>query len=82
MTKEEINSALNEQYTRILNLRSKLSDTDYIAAKIAEGKATKSEYSEKIEMRQQWRDEINEADDEIARLKLIVPEDEETQNAH
>lgn len=48
MTKEEINGALNEQYTRILNLRSKLSDTDYIAAKIAEGKATKSEYSEKM----------------------------------
>lgn len=76
MTKEEINGALNEQYTRILNLRSKLSDTDYIAAKIAEGKATKSEYSEKIEMRQQWRDEINEAEEEVFRLKSLTTDDE------
>lgn len=76
MTKEEINGALNEQYTRILNLRSKLSDTDYIAAKIAEGKATKSEYSEKIEMRQQWRDEINEAEEEVSRLKSLAIDDE------
>lgn len=76
MTKEEINSALNEQYTRILNLRSKLSDTDYIAAKIAEGKATKSEYSEKIEMRQQWRNEINEAEEEVSRLKSLAADDE------
>ena len=76
MTKEEINGALNEQYTRILNLRSKLSDTDYIAAKIAEGKATKSEYSEKIEMRQQWRDEINEAEEEVSRLKSLATDDE------
>lgn len=76
MTKEEINGALNEQYTRILNLRSKLSDTDYIAAKIAEGKATKSEYSEKIEMRQQWRDEINEAEEEVFRLKSLATDDE------
>lgn len=76
MTKEEINGALNEQYTRILNLRSKLSDTDYIAAKIAEGKATKSEYSEKIEMRQQWRNEINEAEEEVSRLKSLAADDE------
>lgn len=76
MTKEEINGALNEQYTRILNLRSKLSDTDYIAAKIAEGKATRSEYSEKIEMRQQWRNEINEAEEEVSRLKSLATDDE------
>jgi hypothetical protein len=52
-------------------------DTDYIAAKIAEGKATKSEYADKIAERQQWRDDINAAKDEIERLEALEPDPEE-----
>lgn len=45
---------------RISELRAKLSATDYIAAKIAEGAATREEYADRISERQGWRDEINE----------------------
>ena len=45
---------------RISELHAKLSATDYIAAKIAEGAATREEYADKISERQGWRDEINE----------------------
>lgn len=41
-------------------LKARLADTDYIAAKIAEGSATRKEYAEEIAMRQAWRDRINE----------------------
>ncbi len=45
---------------QISELKQKLSDTDYIACKIAEGVATKEEYAEVILQRQEWRKEINE----------------------
>ena len=45
---------------RISELRAKLSATDYIAAKIADGAATREEYADRISERQGWRDEINE----------------------
>lgn len=45
---------------RVAELRRLLADTDYIAAKIAEGAATREEYASVIARRQQWRDEINE----------------------
>ena len=48
-----------------------------IAAKIAEGKATREEYAEKIALRQQWRDDINAAQAEIERIEAL-PEEEET----
>ena len=63
----EIIELINAQQTIILDREVKLPSTDYIAAKIAEGKATKTEYKEKIELRQQWRDDINAAQEEIAR---------------
>ena len=44
---------------QIAQLKQKLSDTDYIACKIAEGVATKEEYAEVIAQRQEWRKEIN-----------------------
>ena len=44
----------------ISSLKQKLSDTDYIAAKIAEGAATKEEYAEKLAERAEWRTKINE----------------------
>lgn len=76
MTKAEIIELINEQNTIVLDREAKLTSTDYIAAKIAEGKATKAEYAEKIAERQAWRDDINAAKDEIARLEAIDPDPE------
>ena len=77
MKKYEIDALINEQQTIILDREGKLTSTDYIAAKIAEGKATKSEYADKIAERQQWRDDINAAKDEIERLGALEPDPEE-----
>lgn len=77
MKQAEIIEAINAQESIILDREGKLSSTDYIAAKIAEGKATKTEYADKIAQRQQWRDDINAANAEIERLKAIEPEPEE-----
>ena len=76
MKQSEIIEAINAQESVILDREGKLSSTDYIAAKIAEGKATKSEYADKIAQRQQWRDDINAANDEIERLKALDPDPE------
>lgn len=77
MKESEKQQLINEQYTIILDREARLTSSDYIAAKIAEGKATKSEYAEKIAERQQWRDDINAAQTEIARLEAIEPEPDE-----
>lgn len=74
MTKEQIHQLINEQNTIILDREAHLTSTDYIAAKIAEGKATKAEYADKIAERQTWRDDINAAQDEIERLKSLEPD--------
>lgn len=76
MTQQEKQSLLNEQYLIVNNAEAELKATDYIAAKIAEGKATKTEYKEKIEQRQQWRDQINAAQEEMARLEAVETEDD------
>ena len=44
----------------IAELKAKLAATDYIAAKIAEGAATREEYTEELAERAAWRDRINE----------------------
>lgn len=77
MTQAEINEAINAQESIILDREARLTATDYIAAKIAEGKATKTEYAAKIAERQQWRDDINAAQAEIERLKAIEPDPDE-----
>jgi hypothetical protein len=77
MKKYEIDELINEQQTIILDREGKLTSTDYIAAKIAEGKATKTEYADKIAERQQWRDDINAAKDKIERLEAMEPDPEE-----
>lgn len=77
MKQSEINEAINAQQSIILDREAKLSSTDYIAAKIAEGKATKTEYADKIAERQQWRDDINEAQDAIKALDALEPEPDE-----
>lgn len=77
MKKSEIIEAINAQETIILDREAKLTATDYIAAKIAEGKATKTEYADKINERQQWRDDINAAQAEIDRLNALEPDPED-----
>lgn len=44
----------------IEELKAALAATDYIAAKIAEGAATRKEYAEQIAQRAGWRARINE----------------------
>ena len=77
MKQAEIIEAINAQESIILDREGRLTSTDYIAAKIAEGKATQEEYAEKIAMRQTWRDDINAAKTEIERLEAIEPDPEE-----
>jgi hypothetical protein len=77
MKQAEIIEAINAQQSIILDREARLTATDYIAAKIAEGKATKAEYADKIAQRQTWRDEINAANVEIERLKALEPDPEE-----
>jgi len=76
MKQQEINDAMQRQEEIILDRKALLSNTDYIAAKIAEGSATKEEYSEQIAERQQWREEINAAEGRLAELEKEVPEEE------
>ena len=49
----------------ISRLKRNLADTDYISAKIAEGAATKEEYSDKLAERAGWRARINELERQI-----------------
>ena len=53
-----------EEYAegRIAELKQLLADTDYVAAKIAEGAATREDYADVLAQRQAWRDEINALD--------------------
>jgi hypothetical protein len=77
MKQSEIIEAINAQQSIILDREGHLTTTDYIAAKIAEGKATKDEYADKIAERQQWRDDINAANAEIERLRAIENDSED-----
>lgn len=49
-----------EAIEKIRILKKNLAETDYIAAKIAEGAATAADYAEKIAQRKAWRKEISE----------------------
>ena len=62
--KTEEEKAAEEKAQKIAELKQKLADTDYIAAKIAEGAATKEEYADVLVQRQAWREEINELEGE------------------
>ena len=45
---------------RVKHLKKLLADTDYVAAKIAEGDATREEYADVLAQRKEWRRQINE----------------------
>lgn len=50
---------------KIRELKNYLSETDYVAAKIAEGAATAEEYSKVLEKRREARSEINKFEEVI-----------------
>ena len=61
LNSEQIEYEKTEEYKqfKISELKQKLTETNYIACMIAEGSATKEEYSEEIAQRKMWREEIN-----------------------
>ena len=77
MTRQEIIEQKNIAQREILEAEAHLASTDYIAAKLAEGKATKTEYKEEIDARQGCRDAINAAKACIAELDAMTPDDDE-----
>jgi len=56
--------AKEEKERRVTELKQKLAETDYVVIKIAEGEATKEEYSEVLANRKAWREAINQLEGE------------------
>lgn len=77
MTRQEIEDRRNVLYSLVRDREAKLNETDYVAAKIAEGAATKEEYAAVLSRRRAWRGEINEAEAGVAALDAEIPEDED-----
>lgn len=76
MTRQEIEDRRNVLFSLVRDREAKLRETDYVAAKIAEGAATQKEYAATLAIRQQARADINVAQAEIAKLELIEVEEE------
>ena len=81
MKRQEIEDRKNVLFSLVRDREAKLKETDYVAAKIAEGAATKEEYADVLARRRAWRGEINEAEAGVAALDAEVPEDEDTVSA-
>lgn len=77
MTRQEIEERKNALASLILDREAKLKEHDYVSAKIADGRATADEYAEVIAQKSIWAKEVNDAQEEIAYLVSITPEDEE-----
>lgn len=77
MTRQEIEDRRNVLHSLVRDREAKLRETDYVAAKIAEGAATKEEYAAVLAERRAWRREINEAEAGVAALDAEIPEDED-----
>ena len=56
---------IGERIERIAELKQLLAETDYAIIKIAEGVATKEEYTETIAQRKAWREEIRTLEGEM-----------------
>lgn len=76
MRREEIEDRKNVLFSLVRDREAKLKETDYVAAKIAESAATPEEYAEVLAERRKARKEINDAQAEIAKLKLVKVEEE------
>ena len=81
MTRQEIEDRKNVLFSLVRDREAKLKETDYVAAKIAEGAATKEEYAAVLAQRSTWRREINEAEAGGAARDAEVPEDEDAISA-
>ena len=77
MTRQEVNDALNIQYTKINECKTELSGYDYIGVKIAMGVAEIEEYADKIAQTEELRRQVNEAEAEIERLLAITEFDDD-----
>jgi hypothetical protein len=77
MTRQEIEDKRNVLFSLVRDREAKLKETDYVAAKIAEGAATTEEYADTLCMRQQARADINAAQAELEKLDKEEPEDKE-----
>lgn len=82
MKQQEIQQRINELQSDILSLKAKLKNYDYIGIKIAMGVATKSDYHSEIAETENWRHQINQAEDEIASLTELEPDPEEDGEEH
>lgn len=58
-----------EKGEKIIQLKGKLHNTDYLAIKYAEGELSIAEYAPVREQRKAWRAEINALEAEIAELR-------------
>lgn len=76
MKRQEIEDRKNVLFSLVRDREAKLRETDYVAAKIAEGAATPEEYAEVLAERRKARKEINDAQAEIAKLELVKVEEE------
>lgn len=58
----EVEKRQTEENTirEIINLKSQLTETDYVVIKIAEGVATEKDYADVLKDRAEWRARINE----------------------
>lgn len=66
MTKEqERKYEIFKREQRIIELKGKLTETDYQAIKYAEGEMTYAEYASIKEERKAWRNEINELEKKL-----------------
>ena len=79
MKKSENEEAKKVQTVIINDRLAQLSSKDYIGTKIAMGVATREEYSEEIAQTEQWRNELNAARQELARLEAITEFDDDIQ---
>ena len=63
----EVEKRQTEENTirEIINLKSQLTETDYVVIKIAEGVATEKDYADVLKNRAEWRERINEFEKEI-----------------
>lgn len=76
MKRKEIEDRKNVLFSLVRDREAKLRETDYVAAKIAEGAAAPEEYAEVLAERRKARKEINDAQAEIAKLELVKVEEE------
>lgn len=76
MKRQEIEDRKNVLFSLVRDREAKLRETDYVAAKIAEGAATPEEYAEVLSERRMARKEINDAQAEIAGLENVAIEEE------